>query len=106
MRSTNPIFLKSPLVLQTAIWPATRFFFWLFLHLRVVGLENLKNLPKGVIFATNHSSELDPILVPASLPFLSKFMPMFYVSRPREFYSTSGWRWFLYGGLFFTLCGT
>ncbi|HEY9584758.1 MAG TPA: lysophospholipid acyltransferase family protein [Candidatus Paceibacterota bacterium] len=106
MRSTNPIFLKSPLILQTAIWPATRFFFWFFMHLKVVGLENLKDLPKGVIFASNHTGELDPIIVPASLPFLSRFSPTFYVSRPREFYNNSGWRQIFYGGLFFKLWGS
>lgn len=105
MRSTNPIFLSSPLLLQTAIWPATRFFFWFFIHLKVTGLENLKNLPKGVIFACNHSSEMDAIIIPASLPFLSRFSPMFYVSRPREFYQNSGWRQLIYGGLFFKLWG-
>lgn len=106
MRSTNPIFLISPLILQTAIWPATRFFFWFFMHLKVSGLENLKNLPKGIIFVSNHTSELDPIIVPASLPFLSKFMPMFYVSRPKNFYNNSGWRQFFYGGFLFKLWGS
>ncbi len=60
---------------------------------------------QGVIFAANHSSELDPILVPAALPFLSPLLPIFYVSRPRVFYKTSGWRQFLYGGLLFKLWG-
>ena len=106
MRSTNPIFLNSPLILQTAIWPFTRPLFWFFLHLKVIDLENLNNLPKGVIFASNHTSELDAILIPASLPFLSKFMPMFYVSRPKEFYKNSGWRQFFYGGLFFKIWGS
>ena len=105
MRSTNPIFLNSPLILQTAIWPITRPLFWFFLRLKVIGLDNIKNLPKGVIFASNHSSEMDAILIPASLPFLSRFMPMFYVSRPQAFYKNSGWRQLIYGGLFFKLWG-
>jgi 1-acyl-sn-glycerol-3-phosphate acyltransferase len=105
MRSTNPLFFYSPLILQTAIWPIVRPLFWFFLRLKIAGLENLKNLPKGVIFASNHTSELDPILIPASLPFLSRFMPMFYVSRPRGFYQNSGWRQVFYGGFFFKLWG-
>lgn len=75
------------------------------MHLKVVGLENLKNLPKGVILASSHTSELDAVIIPASLPFLSRFMPMFYVSRPRSFYNSSGWRQFFYGGLLFKFWG-
>ncbi len=101
-------FYISPLILQTAIWPITRPMFLFFLHLEIHGLERLENLPrgKGIIFATNHSSELDPILVPASLPFLSPLMPMFYTSREQSFYKNSGWRQFFYGGFFFKLWGS
>lgn len=58
-----------------------------------------------MIFAANHSSELDAIVVPAALPFFSGLLPVFYVSRPREFYKTSGWRQMLYGGFFFKMWG-
>jgi 1-acyl-sn-glycerol-3-phosphate acyltransferase len=105
MKLVEKLFLVSPLILQTLIWPITRPMLWFFLHLKIVGMENLKDLPRGVIFASNHSSELDPIIVPASLPFCSRFMPMFYVSRPRDFYKTSGWRQFFYGGIFFKFWG-
>lgn len=105
MKSTNKIFLFTPLALQTAIWPITRPALKFFVHLKVEGLDRLKNLPKGAIFASNHSSEMDPILIPASLPFLSRFMPIFYVSRPKSFYNNSGWRQFCYGGFFFKLWG-
>ena len=96
-----------PLILQTAIWPITWLFFKFFLHLKIQGLENLKRLPRGVIFASNHSSEWDSILVPASLPFLSRFMPMFYVTNEdKEFkHPKFGWRRHLYGGLPFRAGG-
>jgi 1-acyl-sn-glycerol-3-phosphate acyltransferase len=74
-------------------------------HLEIKGLDNLKNLSPGLIFASNHSSEADPIILPASLPFLSRFSPIFYVSRPKSFYNNSGWRQFFYGGFFFKLWG-
>lgn len=101
----NSFFFISPRILQKAIWHATRVTLRFFCAFEVRGLENL---PKkcGVIFAANHSSELDPILVPAALPFSSPLLPIFYVSRPREFYQTSGWRQFLYGGLLFKLWGS
>lgn len=98
----------SPLILQTLIWIPTRIFFKTFYSYKIIGLKNLKELKtnkNGVIFAVNHSSELDPILIPASLPFFSHLMPMFYVSREQKFYKTSGWRQNLYGGLLFRLWG-
>lgn len=104
----NRLFYISPLILQTAIWPATRVILRFFLHLKIIGLENLnslKNKNRGIIFACNHTSELDVIMIPASLPFLSPFMPLFYVSRPTAFYKKSGWRKIFYGGLIFKLWG-
>ncbi len=97
-----------PLILQTLIWIPTRIFFKLLYSYSVNGLENLKELNKnksGVIFAVNHSSELDPIMIPASLPFLSHMMPVFYVSREQKFYKSSGWRQHFYGGRFFNIWG-
>ena len=64
-----------------------------------------KDVAPKVIFASNHSSEIDPILIPASLPFLSRLMPMFYVSRENKFYDSSGWIRHIYGGTFFKLWG-
>lgn len=102
------------MVLQTLIWIPTRIFFKIFYSYKVEGLENLKNLKSnnyfdnkkgGVIFAVNHSSELDPIMIPASLPFFSRLMPIFYVSREKNFYINSGVKKHIYGGLFFRLWG-
>ncbi|TSC67750.1 MAG: 1-acyl-sn-glycerol-3-phosphate acyltransferase [Parcubacteria group bacterium Gr01-1014_73] len=104
----NWLYYLSPLVLQTLIWVPTRLFFLFFGHLKVCGLENLKELKrddKGVIFAVNHSGELDAVIVPAALPFLSRLMPMFYTSRERSFYKNCGWRQIFYGGLLFKLWG-
>jgi len=71
----------------------------------VKGVENLKELKAPVIFAANHSSEWDPIFVPAALPFLSPLGPMFYTSREREFYEKKGLRSLLYGGFLFKIWG-
>jgi len=101
----NKIFFFSPLIIQNIIWLTARLPFWLFCRLKVVGLDNFKNLPKGVVFVSNHSSELDPVLVPISFSFLSKFLPMFYTSRGKSFYKRSGWRQIFYGGLFFKVLG-
>lgn len=86
----------SPLLLQTLIWIPTRLFFLLFGKLKVEGVKNVKYLKRGVIFAVNHSSQLDPILLPASLPFFCRLMPMYYTARERDFYKTTGLKSFLY----------
>lgn len=99
------LYFFSPLILQKLIWIPTRLALLFFVHLEIKGLENLKNLPKNAIFACNHTSELDPILVPASLPFWSRFSPIFYTSREKGFYKNSGWRSSFYGGYFFKAWG-
>jgi 1-acyl-sn-glycerol-3-phosphate acyltransferase len=99
------LYFIPPLVLQKFIWIPTRFTFWFFAHLKVEGLENLDSVKGNVIFATNHASELDPFLVPTSLPFWSRFSPLFYITREKEFYSTNGWRKHLFGGLFINSWG-
>jgi len=94
----------TPLIFQTIVWPI-RPFLILFGLLEVRGIENIKNLPNGIIFASNHSSELDPILLPASFPLLSRFLPIFYVSREKKFYDADGIKKRIYGGMFFKLWG-
>lgn len=103
----NPFLYISPVISQTLIWPVSRPLFRFFLHLEIHGFEHIKDLPPGIIFASNHVGELDAILLPTSFPFLSHFSPIFYVSRENKFYRwTPGWRKLIYGGLFFNLLGS
>ncbi len=95
-----------PNILQRGIWAPTRVLFWFFMRFKVRGLENIRDIPKGVIFALNHSSELDPIILPAAFPFFGRHFPMFYSSREPSFYKNSGWRQKFYGGKFFKLWGS
>ena len=100
----------TPLVFQTLVYPCTWIAFRFFTHIRIRGLEHVRGMKNGALFAVNHSSELNPILVPATLPFLSRLMPMFYVSRETAFYLRDGKKRFslkqiLYGGTFFKLWG-
>lgn len=95
-----------PNVLQKAVWFPLRPFFKFFIHFRIEGEENVKKLPAGVIFASNHTSEFDPILIPAATPFWSPHIPFFYTSRRKEWYRHLGWyARILYGGLFFKIWG-
>jgi len=95
----------APRILQTIIWVPTRLVFILFARIKISGKKNLKGVSGGVIFASNHTSEMDPIMTPATLTPFSPLFPMFYVSRGRDFYTTSGWKQNIYGGLFFALWG-
>lgn len=106
------VFSITPFFLQNLVWIPTRLFLGFFMSFRIWGKKNLSKayLMKrknkvGVIFAVNHSSELDPILIPASLSFLSFLSPIFYVARERDFYGKKGlWKYF-FGGAWFHIWG-
>lgn len=100
----KPYFV-APLLLQKFIWIPTRLVLTLFGHIKIYGLKNLRGIKGNVIFACNHASEIDPFIVPASLPFWSRFSPLFYATRERSFYSTNGWRKYLFGGMFINAWG-
>jgi 1-acyl-sn-glycerol-3-phosphate acyltransferase len=90
------------MVVMTISWPFLRFF----MHCEVEGVGNIFDLStNNAIFASNHSSELDPLLVTIVLRKIHKFLPMFYVSREKSFYKNSSWRQMIYGGIIFKMCG-
>ncbi len=95
----------TPYILQNLIWIPTQFFLRIFARFDVRGIENLKEIRGGVIFVSNHTSELDPILLPASFSLFSRFLPMFYVSREKSFYNPTFLKRLFYGGFFFELWG-
>lgn len=99
------LYFIPPLLLQKLIWVPCRLIFGFFGHLKVEGLENLNGIKGNVIFASNHVSEMDPFLVPTSLPFWSRFSPLFYITREKSFYDTNGWRQHLFGGWFINAWG-
>lgn len=95
-----------PLLLQKIVWIPTRLFLIFFAKLEVRGLENLKGLKGKVVFVSNHSSELDPILLPAALPLFSPLSPIFYTSREKEFYERHSFlKWLFYREWFFEIWG-
>lgn len=101
------IFLM-PHILQGAVYPFTWIAFRVFAHMRIIGREYPCALSRGVIFAANHVSQLDPILIPATLKLFSKVFPMYYTSLDRSFYAgtqKNNILLFLYGGFFFKIWG-
>ncbi|MES2216498.1 MAG: lysophospholipid acyltransferase family protein [Patescibacteria group bacterium] len=99
------LYYVSPLLLQKLIWVPTRIILAFFGNLTIKDIDNTDLVKKNVIFACNHSSEIDPFIVPASLSFFSKFSPLFYPVREKKFYDQSGWRKHLFGGRFINLWG-
>lgn len=99
--------LKSffPLLLQSIAWPIARILFWILCDFEVFGYKKISHLPKGVIFAINHTSHLDPIAIRAALPWFSRFSPMYYVAREQKIYDWKGWKGYLYGDTFFNIWG-
>lgn len=105
MRFLKLWYFTSPWILQQLIWVPTRLILIIFGHIKIKGIENLKKVPHNAIFACNHSSEMDVFLLPGSLPFLSRFSPIFYTSREQAFYKRASWRQRFYGGVFFNVWG-
>ena len=94
-----------PFIFQKLIWIPTRLILSTFGNLKIKGLENLKNIERPVIFACNHSSEIDPFMVPSCLHFFSRFSPIFYTTRERSFYENHGWKKYMFGGIFINMWG-
>ncbi len=77
-----------------------KLFFKIFLNLEIIGKEHLKNLPKGIIIAANHTNELDPVVLTFIFPIFSKHLPLFFVVLPYDKYDWKGWKKYLYISFF------
>ena len=93
-----------PGTIQRLAWAPLWALFGLFGSFEVKGHRNLVGIKGPVIIASNHISELDPLLIVAALPFFSRHIPLFYVSREKGFYKVN-WRSAVYGGNFFKMMG-
>lgn len=95
-------YIVPPLILQSLAWAPTRLLLMYFCHFEVHGQENLKGL-RQVIFACNHSNELDPIVLTAALHPLGRFSPLFYISGTIKSFDDGsfGWRRHLYSSKYF-----
>lgn len=98
-----------PFFIQSTLWylltkPLLKFF----AHFEVHGYENIQKCKEPLIFAPNHSHELDAVILPLAFPMWSKFAPIFFTSREPRFYQNPeifGIRRFFYGGWFFKILG-
>ena len=94
----------TPSLFQHFSWGPLKLLMKIFCFLEIKGSENIENVKGNMIIASNHISELDPVLIVSCLPFFSKHIPFYFVSLLKKEY-TNGWRKLLYGGNFFRLMG-
>lgn len=95
----------SPGILQHFAWIPLRVILTFFCSLKISGVENIESIEGNVVIASNHTSELDPLLVVACMSFSSRHLPFYYVTREKKFYANMGWKRLIYGGTFFKLMG-
>ncbi len=96
-----------PLVLRMLLYIPVRCLLKIFCSFEVHGIENIRvHKTHGLVFAANHASELDPVLVCAALPFIGKHNPLFFAADEPKLFSTGfGWRSYIYKGPFFRAFG-
>lgn len=102
--STHRYPIIMPSLFQHFSWAPLRWAMKLFCSFEIIGIDNLTKSERGVIIASNHISELDPMLISCCLPYFSRHLPLYYVSRVKDFYKSNRLS-FLYGGEFFRLMG-
>lgn len=74
---------------------------------KITGIEHVKAVKGNAIVASNHVTELDPLMIVSCLPFFSNLLPLIYVVKDKKFYSSNwkGLRKIFYGGFFFRIIG-
>ncbi len=96
-----------PSFFQRIIWLPIRLLILVGGSAKINGLDNIKATKGNVIIASNHVSELDPLIIVSCLPFFSDIIPLIYVVKGKGFYASNwtGLRKIFYGGFFFNIIG-
>lgn len=102
----SKLFISIIFLIQSLLAKTTKFIFLLFADFEVRGVENLEKVKdnESVIFAANHLSELDSLLIGASLS--GKRLPIFFVTKPMKNYGWMGWRKIIYNDFLLKLTGS
>ncbi len=107
-KNAGPVLrFSSPSFFEHLVWLPIRTFMYVFGSAKIKGIENVKHLSGNAIVASNHVTELDPLMIVSCLPFFSNLLPLIYVVRDKGFYSSNwqGLRKTFYGGTFFRIIG-
>lgn len=106
----------SAFILQNSAWCIETPLFVHYLSMQIKNKKYLKEAQRlarehktGILIVSNHTSELDQILLASSLGFLSSLSPLFYIARARKDDAYErvrwGWRAFTYRHWFLRLFG-
>lgn len=103
----NPFLNIVPFIIQNLFFVFFLPIYNFFIKLEIRGRENLKGLKGPIILAPNHTSELDPTVIPLIFPVFSKFLPIYSVIYPIAKYKTPDWKWrrYVYSRFFFCILG-
>lgn len=100
------IYKNTTFILQSILCLIFNPLFNFFINLKVRGLENIENLNEPYIIVSNHSSELDIIILLSIFYKKLKNKPLFCVTREKSYYKDMGvLKSIIYGGLFFKIFG-
>lgn len=94
-----------PFVVQTLFWPILAPFFYIFGRLKVENYSLIQSIKEPIIFVANHPNQIDPLVVRAALPWISRRSPLFWLSRDRKTYGWTGWRKYVFTDSLFLACG-
>ncbi len=92
-------------VSQNIAWLCAKLFFSIFFKIEVKGLENVQEVKRGILFASNHVSDFDSVLIRAAIPLSMNTFPFFAVSRSSHDYQWRGWRRLVYRDWVFRFLG-
>ena len=98
---------KITYIIQTIVSTPFRIALTFFADYRVRGLANLRDIgtSKGLIFASNHNSQIDSIVIPCSLKLFSQLSPVYFVALEQSDYQRFPIGRYFYGGPLFRLLG-
>lgn len=104
----HPSLLRVTTAIQLLIFYAGRLFFSR-TQIEVRGTEHIRHFHGNAVFASNHASEFDPVVICLALDKahgLRERIPIVFLSREKEFYNDMGCvKATLYGGILFSLLG-
>ena len=95
-----------PLIFQKVAYIVFYIIYRAVVGIEIVGKENLRGIKGPLIIAANHTHEADVTIAPLIVGFFSKLYPIYFVANPKgKIETTSTWKKYLYGGLFFNFLG-
>ena len=104
------IYRYTATVLQYIFFLPVRIILRYFLNIKITGLSHIDNLDtirggKGLLVASNHTSQLDSLIVPTCLPYITGLLPWLFVSKGKGNYERFPIGKHIYGGWLFDIFG-